>query len=199
MNGNEQSGPAPEDQARAALYRFLARFLESPPTFGELAAAARVEGDDSPLGRALSTLAGRCAETTPADAAEAFQTLFIGLGRGELVPYGSYYLTGFLQEKPLARLRSEMERLGIERKPGVSEPEDHVATVLEIMAGLIDGSFGEPLTPSQQKVFFDAHVGSWAGHFFADLARSPTSQLYQAVGDVGARLMEVEAEAFLMV
>lgn len=190
---------APEDQARAALYRFVARLLSAPPQTGDLAVAASVTGDDSPLGHALTELAGRAAATTPDAAGEAFQVLFIGLGRGELVPYASYYLTGFLQEKPLARLRADMERLGIARSPDVAEPEDHISSVLEIMAGLIDGAFGEPLPPSGQKDFFDAHVGSWAGHFFNDLEKSPTSQFYQSIGETGRLFLSVEQEAFLMV
>lgn len=194
----ENCAVAPEDQARAALYRFIARLLSAPPQTGDLAVAASITGDDSPLGRALSSLAGCAAATTPQMAGEQFQTLFIGLGRGELVPYASYYLTGFLQEKPLARLRADMDRLGIARSPDVAEPEDHIASVLEIMAGLIDGAFGEPLPPSGQKNFFDAHVGNWADHFFSDLAKSPTSEFYRAVGDTGRLFLSVEQEAFLM-
>lgn len=195
---NDEAGLAPEDQARAALYRIVARFLTQPPSADDLTAGASIEGDESPLGRALSALAQSCRTTTPEQAAEAFQVLFIGLGRGELVPYASYYLTGFLQEKPLARLRADMDRLGIERSPEVTESEDHIASILEIMAAQIDGAFGAPQPPAQQKRFFDTHVASWADHFFSDLRRSETSPLYQAVGDVGGRLMEIETEAFKM-
>ncbi|MEZ5849669.1 MAG: molecular chaperone TorD family protein [Hyphomicrobiaceae bacterium] len=188
-----------EEMARARLYNFIAALLSRPPTQLEIDVASALSGDSSLLGQALTRVATAARATSVDDAADAFQALFIGLGRGELLPYGSYYLTGFLQEKPLARLRSDLGRLGVVRDADVSEPEDHVASILEVMAGMIEGHFGPQLTLEAQKMFFNAHVASWMPHFFKDLEENRTSPFYAALGCVGARFLEVEEEAFRMI
>ena len=127
-----------------------------------------------------------------------FNALFIGLGRGELLPYASYYLTGFLNEKPLASLRSDMARMSMTRAKNVYEPEDNIASLMEMMGGMIVGNFGDPATLDDQKDFFNKHVGPWAGHFFSDLEAAKTSVLYASVGAVGREFMEIEREAFRM-
>jgi TorA maturation chaperone TorD len=190
---------APEDLLRAQMYKLLARFLSGPPTAGDLAAAAALKGDDSALGQAISTFARLAGHGYPAIVKEEYQELFIGLGRGELVPYGSYYLTGFLQEKPLAKLRQDMERLGIARSAEVRDPEDHIASLCEMMAGLIEGRFGPPLPLPEQKRFFETHLGSWAGYFFRDLEAARSSVLYSALGSVGRTFLEIEEGAFALV
>lgn len=190
---------APEDELRASLYAFLAGFLTAPPSAERLAMGAGLAGDGSPLGRAASAFAAACRGAKAAREAEAFQELFIGLGRGELVPYGSYYLTGFLNEKPLAKLRNEMDRLGLARAADAREPEDHIAALLEIMAGLIDGRFGAPRPVCEQRAFFETHLDPWAPYFFRDLVGQAKSPLYAALGDLGGRFFEVEREAFGMV
>ena len=100
---------------------------------------AELRGDATPLGVAHAALAQAASATTVERVEREFFDLFIGLGRGELLPYGSYYLTGFLHERPLARLRADLAPLGIERVEGNCEPEDHAATLCEIMAGLVGG------------------------------------------------------------
>ena len=119
-------------------------------------------------------------------------------GRGELLPYASYYLTGFLNEKPLARLRGHMGELGIERSPEVKEPEDHIATLCEMMSGLILGSFGTPLSVEDQHAFFNTHIATWATHFFKDLEAAEGSVFYAPIGKIGRAFMEIEIEAFRM-
>jgi TorA maturation chaperone TorD len=192
-------GPATEDVLRAQVYRLIARFLTTPPTDADLAAGAALAGGDSALGRAITAFARVCGRCDATAVAEEYQALFIGLVRGELIPFGSYYLTGFLHEKPLAKLRQDMQRLGIERDAGVSEPEDHIASVCEAMAGLIDGTFGGPLPLEEQKHFYTTHVGSWAHVFFRDLEIAKASVLYAALGSVGRTFLEIEEEAFAMV
>lgn len=188
-----------EDQLRAQAYRLLARFLSAPPRPADLRLAAELEGDDAPFGQAITTFARVAALTSESAAADEYQELFIGLVRGELVPYGSYYLTGFLHEKPLARLRADMGRLGLAREEGVHEPEDHIASLCEMMAGLIDGSFGAPLPLLEQKQFFESHIGGWAPIFFRDLEIAKASALYAALGSVGRVFMEIEDGSFAMV
>ena len=188
-----------EDILRANVYRLLAHVLRAGPTRADLDTFAGMSGDDTPIGKAVSALARVAAGTTPEDASREFHDLFIGVGRGELVPYGSYYLTGFLNEKPLARLRSDMARLGIARRDEVSEPEDNIAALCEMMAGLIVGDFGDGADLAEQKRFFNAHVGSWAKVFFTDLEGARASVFYACIGQLGAAFMDVEEQAFEMV
>jgi TorA maturation chaperone TorD len=190
---------APEEMLRAHLYRLLACFLSGPPAEGVLRAAAALKGDQSALGRAIATFARLAGQAHPLSVKDEYQDLFIGLGRGELVPYGSYYLAGFLQEKPLAKLRQDMERLGLARGAEVRDPEDHIASLCEMMAGLIEGHFGQPLPVAEQRRFFDAHLGSWAGYFFRDLEAAKSSRLYAALGTVGRTFLEIEEGAFALV
>jgi TorA maturation chaperone TorD len=188
----------PEDEQRGQLYRLLSRLLAAPADQALLDLTAGLKGDDTPLGRSIAALAARAGQTTPAAAADEYGDLFIGIGRGELVPYASYYLTGFLNEKPLARLRGEMARLGIARADGVKEPEDHIAALCEMMAGLIEGSFGDPAPLSTQRRFFDGHLAAWAPQFFADLEGARAAALYAPVGAIGQGFMAIEATAFTM-
>lgn len=191
--------PGEEDVTRAQIYGLLASLLAAPASAETLASLAGLQGDDSPLGQALATL-GRLARGVGAEeVAREYHDLFIGVGRGELLPYGSYYLTGFLNEKPLAKLRGRMAELGIERDPSVKEPEDHVAALMDMMAGLIMGAFGAPQDLSGQKRFFDDHIGAWAPHFFRDLEGAAGSRFYAPVGALGRVFLEIEAAAFGMV
>jgi len=187
-----------EDTLRAQLYLLLARFLAKPAEDAAISAAAAMSGDDSDLGKAIGTLSKIAAKSDHAQIAQEYHDLFIGVGRGELLPYASYYLTGFLHEKPLAKLRDDMGRLGIERSETVSEPEDHVAAIMEMMAGLIMGQFGEPASLEEQKAFYDTHLGSWGEHFFTDLEAAKSSVFYAAIGSVGKTYLEIEKAAFAM-
>lgn len=187
-----------EDRARAQLYRLLAALLVSQPDQKILSSVAAIEGDDTPLGEALTALARAAAGTDPAAVDDEYHDLFIGIGRGELMPYGCYYLTGFMYEKPLARLRVDMDKLGIARADGVTAPEDHIAALCEMMACLIEGDFGDPADLAAQSAFFDAHIGPWAGQFFADLEAAKSASFYMPVGKVGHVFMEIESTAFEM-
>lgn len=189
---------AEEDALRAQVYDLLANLLSKPPPDDELKTLAGLSGDDSEMGRAITALARVAAGSDAVAVSDEYHALFVGIGRGELLPYGSYYLTGFLHEKPLARLREDMTSFGVKRADSVSEPEDHAASVLEVMAGLIDGRFGTAASLEQQKEFFDAHIESWMTVFFQDLAGASSSVLYAALAQVGARFLEVEAAAFTM-
>ena len=189
---------AEEDLLRADLYAMLAQVLSAPPDSEFLKTAAGLSGDGSDLGEGINALAKVAKATTPAAVEKEYNALFIGLGRGELLPYASYYLTGFLNEKPLARLRGHMAQFGIERNPNVKEPEDHMATLCEMMAGLIRGTYGEPLSVEDQNAFFNTHIATWATHFFTDLEAAEGSVFYAPVGKIGRAFMEIEIEAFRM-
>ena len=185
-----------EDALRADFYDFLAGLLLAPPDAEKLTRVASLSGDDTPIGEAVRALA-RLAEKLDAETVNReFHDLFIGLGRGELLPYGSYYLTGFLHETPLARLKSDMLALGMVRAEGVFEPEDNIGALCEMMAGLIRGRFREPADLSTQRDFFSAHISPWAEHFFADLEKAEGSVFYQPVGALGRMMIEIDREAF---
>ncbi|MEP2533036.1 molecular chaperone TorD family protein [Shimia sp.] len=189
---------AEEDALRADLYDFLSALLSGPPDKSMLSRAAGLSGDDSALGQAVATMA-RIARATNEKAVEReFNALFIGLSRGELMPYASYYLTGFLNEKPLAALRGDMAALRITRAPNVYEPEDNIASLLEMMAGMIRGRFGDPVPVARQKDFFFKHIAPWAEHFFSDLEVAQNSVLYAPVGTVGKAFLDIETQAFRM-
>ncbi|SLN30483.1 chaperone protein TorD [Pseudoruegeria aquimaris] len=189
---------AEEDQLRADLYDFLGVLLAAPPNADLLSRAAGLTGDESDLGQAVSALARVAKVTKPKAAEREFNALFIGLGRGELLPYASFYLTGFLNEKPLALLRNDMAARGITRAENVYEPEDNIASLMEMMAGMITGRFGDPAPLEAQKAFFGKHIGPWAAHFFSDLEGAQSSVFYASVGTIGKAFMEIEREAFRM-
>jgi TorA maturation chaperone TorD len=191
-------GILPEERLRAHQYQLLARFLAAPPDAALLELAAGFTGDDTDLGRALAELALRAGRATPEAASREYHDLFIGIGRGELVPYASYYLTGFLNEKPLAKLRGDMARLGIARAEAVKEPEDHIAALCEMIAGLITGAFGAPLDLAGQQAFFDRHLAPWAPVFFEDLEKARSAWLYAPVGTLGRVFMGIEKTAFMI-
>ncbi len=186
-----------EDVLRAQLYRLLALYLQSAPQEHGLDLAAHLAGDDSPLGKAISTVARIAAKTQESTIRQEYDDLFVGMGRGELLPYASYYLTGFLNEKPLAKLRNDMSELGIQRHESVKEPEDHAGALCEMMAGLIEGDFGDGSLEGQQK-FFKSHLSAWIRHFFTDLENAKSSVFYAALGSVGKAFMEIEEAAFEM-
>ena len=188
----------PEDRLRADFYNFLGLLLAAPPDQMVLDQTAGLSGDDSELGRAVQSLARVARVTTPAAAEREFNALFIGVVRGELLPYASYYLTGFLNEKPLAQLRADMGARAITRAPNVHEPEDNIASLMEMMGGMIVGRFGTPATLTEQKTFWNRHIGPWAGHFYSDLEAAENSVLYASLGAAGRVFMEIERESFRM-
>ena len=189
---------AEEERLRADLYGLLARLLSRPADAQDLDIAAGLRGDKSDLGEGITALSKVAAKTSTEAAEREFNALFIGLGRGELLPYGSFYLTGFLNEKPLALLRGHMEKLGIARNADVKEPEDHIATLCEIMAGLITGDLGDSMSIGDQEAFFNTHLAPWAEHFFTDLEGAEGSFFYAPVGKIGRAFMRIEFEAFRM-
>ena len=182
--------------ARAQEYALLAALLVRAPDATLLHQLSQLRGDPTPLGVAHAGLAQAASETTVERVEREYFDLFIGLGRGELLPYGSYYLTGFLHERPLARLRGDLGPLGIERAEGNPEPEDHAATLCEIMAGIISGHLPAPAGTDQQ--LFEKHLAPWIGRFFADLERAEAASFYRSVGTLGRIFVDIETGAFAL-
>lgn len=184
------------DQLRAAEYGLLSLLLGKAPDAETLKRVATLKGDASDLGVAHIELSVAASALDDAAVSKEFFDLFVGLGRGELLPYASYYLTGFLHERPLARVREDFDRLGIERAGPSREPEDHLAILLEVMSGLARGEFEADF--SEQQRFFERHLKPWAARMFADLEMSQSAKFYRAVGRVGRIYMELESEAFTL-
>jgi TorA maturation chaperone TorD len=184
------------DLARSEQYALLAALLLRPPNGTFLERLAGLEGSATPLGQAQAAL-GEAAATASGPAVEReYFELFIGVGRGELLPYASYYLTGFLNERPLVRLRQDLARLGLERSDGHTDPEDHLGTVCEVMSGFTSGSFAA--SRAEERDFFTRHLAPWAERFFADLEQAEDARFYKAVGTMGRIFMQLEQEGFAM-
>lgn len=184
---------------RADVYRLLAVLLRSPPDQDNLNMLAAMRGDETPLGRAVGQLANIASLSTPASVDMEYHTLFIGIDGGELKPYGSEYMANFLHESPLERLRSDMSRAGIGMRADIDEQEDHIAALCEMMAGMILGDFSSPVSLSEQKIFYKAHIAGWADRFFTDLQIAKHSVFYVGVGGVGRAFIEIEDAAFEMI
>ena len=180
---------------RAREYSLLATLLMSSPNTEMLRRLAELRGDDSPVGLAHAALARAAARTDAGITAREHFALFVGLGRGELMPYASHYLTGFLHGRPLANLRQTLRRIGIERAEAQTEPEDHAAVLLEIMAGLAGGEIAAP--PGTDREIFDDYIAPWMARFFSDLEKS-ASDFYAVVGRLGRTFTEIESQAFLL-
>jgi TorA maturation chaperone TorD len=199
MQDLETRRVAPVDEvdfARAREYSLLAALLARAPEAEMLGRLAELQSDESLLGLAHAALAKAAARSDADTVAREYFTLFVGLGRGELMPYASYYITGFLHGRPLAKLRQDLQRIGIERVEGQSEPEDHAAILLEVMAGLAGGEMAA--APGTDREFFDEHLAPWIARFFSDLENSASADFYAAVGALGRTFAQIEAQGFLL-
>lgn len=192
------TGPAIDaiDLARSEQYRFLARLLSSEPDAELLAQIAQLDGDDTAMGQAFTALATVARRADPAAVAREYFEIFVGVGRGELLPYASFYLTGFLNERPLAELRGDLARLGIARAEGRHEPEDHIALLFEVMADMAAGDI--PADAQMQSAFFARHIAPWAAQFFDDLAIAPSADFYRSLAEIGRLLTDIESRAFAL-
>ena len=190
---------APEEAGRQLVFAFLARVLARPALRDELAFAASFATGEASINKNFAALRAELEAADEKTLGEHYHDLFIGVGRGELLPYGSYYLTGFLNEKPLAELRGDLDSLGFARAEGVFEPEDHIASLCDVMAQLIAGTAEEEFSIYEQERFFAAHLKPWAAKFFADLEAAKSAGPYRIVGTIGKEFMEIEEEGFGMV
>ncbi len=194
---DDESASGGEDRLRSHIYALIARLLSEPPEAETLELLALVEAQPSErdeLGRAWAGLQAAAAAATAPALSDEFHQLFIGLGRGELVPYGSWYLTGYMMERPLAALREDLARLGFERSEDVSEPEDHAAILCDVMAALSAEDSGFDLATRAD--FFRRHVGPWMGRFFTDLTTAQAADFYRAVGQFARRFIDIEVSYY---
>ncbi|MEO7851060.1 MAG: molecular chaperone TorD family protein [Rubrivivax sp.] len=189
-----------EELQRAELYGLLAGLWMAPPD-AALLEQFRVAVTEAPQrGGALEapwqSLVATLRATSVAAAAEEFDALFLGVGRAEVMAYGSYYLSGFLNELPLARLREHLAGLGLTRDASRGETEDHVAYVFEVMRYLIAGADPALCNLEQQRLFFRAHVQSWLEALCDAVQAHPSAVVWAAVAGFTRQFVQVETQGF---
>ncbi|AFI83739.1 TorD/DmsD family molecular chaperone [Methylophaga nitratireducenticrescens] len=182
-----------ETQWRAQTYALLANLLAAPPQQDLLdnIVNLKVTEPETSLGQGWLALIDAATQNNAEQIADEYQELFIGLAHGEVIPYGSYYQSGFLNEKPLARLRIDLGKLGLERQQDKAEPEDHIAGECDVMRLILTAN-GIPVI--DDKTFFNAHLRPWAAKFFADLIHAKSAVFYKAVALLGKHFIEMELE-----
>ncbi len=182
-------------QLRADLYGLLGTLLGRPPEGALLAALCglSVDGGDNPIERTVAELVAVARDADPDELRSTYTALFIGVGRGEVVPFASWYAGGFVLDTPLARLRTTLATLGFEREEGVHEPEDHIAALCEVMAHLVTDAGREGL--ELQRDFFNQHLLPWAARFFQDVQNAQSADaFYCLVGRLGEQLITSEKQ-----
>ena len=192
------SGVDAGDAARAEMYVLLGGLLAGPPDAATLEMLLDIDAGESeatPMTATWQSLQAAARDADTDQLVDEYFNLFIGLGRGELVPYASFYIHGFLMEKVLASLRNELQSLGFELQEGVSEPEDHVAALCETMGMIISES---GLSLEEQSAFFEAYIASWMGEFFAELRDAESAGFYRAVAQLGQQFLEIESQYLAM-
>ncbi len=200
MEAEEQDYELLDSEAqagRAGAYALLASLLCDIPSqqvIQKIAEMSQNNEHEDDLSVAFTAISQAAQAASTEQLALEYHDLFIGVGRGELVPYGSFYLTGFLMEKPLGVLRDDLGLLGYARQEGIKEPEDHIAFLCEVMAQMIT----DRLAYEQQKTFFEAHIAPWAARFFVDLSAAESADFYSGVGDLGQAFMVFEESYFSM-
>lgn len=191
-----------EETARAELYGLLAQlYYAAPPA--ELSAQLRVAVTDAPAAGAYleepwRVLVGRAREMTDAQIAQEYTELFGGLAKPEVCLYGSHFLSGFLNEKPLARLREAMATFGLQRDDAMSETEDHFACLCEVMRYLIAGDDVAVANLTHQREFFASHIQPWVQQMCDDISRHPQARFYAALAEFTRAFVGVEAQGFDM-
>ena len=188
-----------EDEVRAHTYALLGALFRSPPNEDLLELLRGIEahdaGPDDGFAAAWEVLRLAGTRADPAALDDEYHDLFVGVGRGELVPYGSWYVTGFTMDRPLALLRNDLAALGFERQEKVTEPEDHVAALLETMSMMVAS---DEFDVDAQRRFFQAHVGPWMRTFFVDLQTAESARFYRAVGQFAEQFIEFETKYLTM-
>ena len=191
-----------EETARAELYGVLAQLFYAPPA-PELLAKLRVAATEAPaaggfLEEPWRALVGAARALSDDAIADEYNALFGGVGKPEVYLYGSHYLSGFLNEKPLARLRTELTSLGLARDEAMSDTEDHIAYLCEVMRYLIAGDDVAVANLARQQSFFAGHLQPWSAALCDAVAGHPKARFYAAVAELTRAFVSVEAQGFDM-
>jgi TorA maturation chaperone TorD len=201
------AAPAPssaldEETARAELYGLLAALYYAPPT-PELMAQLRVATTEAPtaggfLEEPWRELVGAARDLSDEAVKREYDALFGGVGKPEVYLFGSHYLSGFLNEKPLAKLRDTLASLGLARDEAMPETEDHIAYLSEVMRYLIAGDDVAVANLTRQREFFGAHIQSWVIPMCDAIAQHPKARFYAALAEFTRAFIGVEMQGFDM-
>jgi TorA maturation chaperone TorD len=191
-----------EEIARAELYGLLARLWYAAPD-AELLEAVQVAPTEAPAAGAFleepwRTLVGASRDTDAAALRNEYDALFGGIGKPEVYLFGSHYLSGFLNDKPLVHLRRDLERIGLARDESMPETEDHIACLFEVMRYLIAGEDIEVSNLPAQQAFFSTHVQPWLPAMCDAVAQHPKARFYAALAALTSAFAEVERQGFDM-
>ncbi|MEW6480271.1 MAG: molecular chaperone TorD family protein [Pseudomonadota bacterium] len=189
-----------EETARAEVYGLLAALYYAPPG-ADLLAQLRVAVTEAPaaggfLEEPWRQFVGTVRELSDQQVADEYDALFGGVGKPEVYLFGSFYLSGFLNEKPLAALRGDLATLGLVRDEAMPETEDHFACVCEVMRYLIAGDDVEVANLTQQQKFFSTHVQPWVPAMCDAITAHPKARFYAALAAFTAAFISVEAQGF---
>jgi TorA maturation chaperone TorD len=200
MNQPPVSSALDEETARAELYGLLAQLYYAPPP-PELLSALRLAPTEAPAAGAFleepwRELVASARALPDAGIADEYDALFGGVGKPEVYLFGSHYLAGYLNEKPLARLREELAALGLARDESMPESEDHIAYLCEVMRYLIAGDDVEVANLARQREFFSTHLQPWAEALCDAISAHPRARFYASLAGFTRAFLSVEAHGF---
>ncbi len=183
----------PSQSMRSEIYLLLATLFRKSPDSELLAFLKELEFENNgtPMAQAWSSLKESANNADFSETEDEYQELFIGIGRGEVVPFSSWHLTGSLMEKPLANIRLDLARLGLERIENVKEPEDHISALCETMAYLCDQE-----DESKQQSFFNRHLSTWFEKLATQINQAEHTHFYRAVTELFNAFMALESVRF---
>jgi TorA maturation chaperone TorD len=192
-----------EETARAEIYGLLAQLFYAPPTH-ELLEAIRVAPTEAPTAGAYleepwRDFVGVARAMGDKQVADEYDALFGGVGKPELYLFASHYLSGFLNEKPVVRLRTDLAALGLSRDEAMPETEDHIAYLCEVMRYLIAGDDVAVANLTHQQKFFSAHVQPWVTQMCDVVASHPKARFYSSLALFTKAFIHVEAQGFDMI
>ncbi len=200
---NRSRPVSPEDVARARWYATLAQIFRAPPpaawlreTGAQASAPAVADTADTPLGRAWNAFALACANADADAVREEYEGTFIGVGKAEVFLYGSWYLSGFLHERPLVDLRAHLATLGVARRGEVAETEDHIAALCETMAWLIVAAPESLRTLDTQRVFFQRFLSPWVEALVEAIEHCGSTDFYKHAARLLGEFLAIERQAF---
>ena len=201
-NAQLTSSTLDEETARAEVYGLLAALYYAAPT-AQLHENIKVAVTEAPAPGAVlesswTALVGAAREQSLAEIEREYDALFGGVGKPEVYLFGSHYLSGFLNEKPLAALRTDIAALGLARDETLPETEDHVAYVCEVMRYLIAGDDVEVANLTRQREFFAKHLQPWIPEMCEAVMQHPKARFYRALAAFTQTFAEIEAQGFDM-
>ena len=188
-----------EDAARADLYALLSRLFYAGPDAALLLSIPAAQGliavAESELSKTWAALCDAAKTTDAAAATLEYDQIFVGTGKAPISIYASHYLTGSFKEQTLVNLRDELQRIGLQRRGGATEPEDHLAGLLDVMRHLVlRGDSDENV--AAQTSFFNSYLKPWCAGFAVEVMKMPSAGFYRRVAAFMKSYFEIEVESF---